>query len=415
MKGRGIYLAIPLTILGIFVSFYLFKLHIGSFGEGHWFLAGCSISKAIDCKKVDASPYSVFLGIPVALWGMFFYIVILNTSLFRILFEKVAGKIMTYMGLFLLIIGAIVDIILFAISIFIIRSLCLYCFLTYVITFLLLYIFWKDSKHIRAKSRSIFMKPKGRTSVIIMYALMTFIGAMIVWVLDAKYSHKYGIIAKEIERNGGKVKKKSRDELEAKIKEYVNNFFTKKVEDVSWIKSELVMGSKNPKIVLIEFSDFECPFCRAFAMSLRKVYEKYKDELQIVFKHFPLSTDCNPHLTLNMHPYACELAYASMCAHKYGKFEEFYNLATNIQNEIGDNTYMNILNSIGITKKDYISCMKESKREIEKYISDDIEDGMKINITATPTIFINGRRIEGFVPPIILDEIFKRILKKEGK
>jgi len=40
---------------------------------------------------------------------------------------------------------------------------------------------------------------------------------------------------------------------------------------------------------------------------------------------------------------------------------------------------------------------------------------MKINITATPTIFINGRRIEGFVPPIILDEIFKRILKKEGK
>ena len=59
--------------------------------------------------------------------------------------------------------------------------------------------------------------------------------------------------------------------------------------------------------------------------------------------------------------------------------------------------------------------MKESKREIEKYISDDIEDGMKINITATPTIFINGRRIEGFVPPIILDEIFKWILEKEGK
>jgi protein-disulfide isomerase len=54
--------------------------------------------------------------------------------------------------------------------------------------------------------------------------------------------------------------------------------------------------------------------------------------------------------------------------------------------------------------------MSKYGKEIEEYVLKDVEDGMKINISATPTIFINGRKIEGFVPPVILDIIFRRIL-----
>jgi protein-disulfide isomerase len=263
--------------------------------------------------------------------------------------------------------------------------------------------------------KNIFMKPKGKMSIIIMYGLVVLVSIMFIMVMHNKYK---GIAAEESNRYNGNNKRKvlspnERKELEKKIKEYVDNFFKKEVENVSWIKSKLVMGSKNPKIVVIEFSDFECPFCRAFAMSLRQVYEKYKEDVQIIFKHFPLSSGCNKYVNLNMHPYACDLAYASMCAYKYKKFKKFYDIVTSIRDRINDNSIVKILKNIKMNNNKYERCMSKYGKEIEEYVLKDVEDGMKIKISATPTIFINGRKIEGFVPPVILDIIFRRILSKE--
>lgn len=121
----------------------------------------------------------------------------------------------------------------------------------------------------------------------------------------------------------------------------------KEVEDDEHIK-----GNKNAKITLVEYSDFECPFCSRFLPTVDSVLEKYPDDVRIVYRHFPLRS---------IHPEAAPAAAASECAAEQGKFWEFHDELFANQASLGSATYSNIAGDLGLNVSQFDDCVSSGK------------------------------------------------------
>jgi protein-disulfide isomerase len=158
-----------------------------------------------------------------------------------------------------------------------------------------------------------------------------------------------------------------------------------KVDAVSpddWVK-----GNRDAKIVLIEYSDFQCPACGFYFHLLKKLEEEFGENIAIVYRHFPLSS---------IHPNAKAAAYAAEAAGKQGKFWEMHDLIFANQSEWSDKKnvdeifvrYAQILNlNIDQFKKDFLS------KEIKQKIENSYKNALKLGLNSTPTFFLNGKKI----------------------
>jgi protein-disulfide isomerase len=158
-----------------------------------------------------------------------------------------------------------------------------------------------------------------------------------------------------------------------------------KVDAVSpddWVK-----GNRDAKIVLIEYSDFQCPACGFYFPLLKKLEEEFGENIAIVYRHFPLSS---------IHPNAKAAAYAAEAAGKQGKFWEMHDLIFSHQTEWSDKgnvdeifvRYAQILNlNIDQFKKDF------SSKEIKQKIENSYKNALKLGLDSTPTFFLNGKKI----------------------
>ncbi len=158
-----------------------------------------------------------------------------------------------------------------------------------------------------------------------------------------------------------------------------------KVDAVSpddWVK-----GNRDAKIVLIEYSDFQCPACGFYFHILKKLEEEFGENIAIVYRHFPLSS---------IHPNAKFAAYAAEAAGKQGKFWEMHDLIFINQSEWSDKKnvdeifirYAQNLNlNIDQFKKDF------SSKEIKQKIENSYKNALNLGLDSTPTFFLNGKKI----------------------
>jgi len=149
-----------------------------------------------------------------------------------------------------------------------------------------------------------------------------------------------------------------------------------------WIK-----GDKEAKVVLVEYGDFQCPACAAYHPLVEKLVAEYGKDFQFVYRHFPLQQHAN----------AKPAAYASEAAGKQGKFWEMYNLIYSRQKDWSekknaDDIFLEYAGSLGLNldqfKKDRDS--QEAKDKVKK----DYDSGIANKINATPTFFLNGKKIQ---------------------
>jgi protein-disulfide isomerase len=159
-------------------------------------------------------------------------------------------------------------------------------------------------------------------------------------------------------------------------------------------------GARNAKVTIVEFSDFQCPFCLRAEPTLQKILETYKGDVKLVWRNEPLS----------FHPNALPAAKAAMAAHKQGKFWQMHKLMFEHQNELSDAKYEEWAKQIGLDmarwRKD-----KDSP-ELANAIAADARYGTQVGADGTPAFFINGRLISGAMPfetfkPVIDDQIEK--------
>ena len=149
------------------------------------------------------------------------------------------------------------------------------------------------------------------------------------------------------------------------------------------LDSSFALGPEDAPVTIVEFSDFECPFCKQAASYLNELKAQYGDKLRLVFKDFPLDSNCNRHIERQTHALACNAAVLARCAGAHGRFWEMHDAIFALP-RLSDESLQALFYDLGIE-----AC--EGEEEYLAGIRADIEEGRKLGVTATPTLFVNGR------------------------
>jgi len=158
--------------------------------------------------------------------------------------------------------------------------------------------------------------------------------------------------------------------------------------DVS-IDDDPVKGDKNAPVTIIEFSDFQCPFCgKFFKETFGQIDEKYikTGKVKMVFRDFPLS----------FHENAQKSAEAAECADEQGKFWEYHDMLFENQEKLSVEDLKRYAVELGLDKDKFDSCLDSEKYKDE--VKKDFSDGQKYGVSGTPAFFINGKLVSGAQP-----------------
>ncbi len=168
------------------------------------------------------------------------------------------------------------------------------------------------------------------------------------------------------------------------------------------IDDDPMLGNPSAKVVIIEFGDFQCPYCKKFATeTLPKLIENYGDKILFVYRDFPLE----------FHQLAFNASIAADCAREQGRFWEYHDILFERQSEWASNAskFLDYAKELNLNVSKFKACLESGKYadEVEK----DFLDGLHAGVEGTPTFFINGRKVVGALPYETFAEIIEEELK----
>ncbi len=171
-------------------------------------------------------------------------------------------------------------------------------------------------------------------------------------------------------------------------------------------------GSENASVVIIEFSDFQCPFCkRFFDTTLKQLEEEYikTGKVKFVYRDFPL----------DFHQNALLAAMAAECADDQGRFWDYHDVLferqsewEGLDNEEAKEKFKEYASQLGLDENQFNECLDSEKYREE--VMDDMKDGQKYGVTGTPTLFINGVKLVGAQPYNVVKSIIEEELARAG-
>lgn len=160
-----------------------------------------------------------------------------------------------------------------------------------------------------------------------------------------------------------------------------------------------LMGDPNAPVKIVEFSDFECPFCAEAHSTLQEIRKKYGGQVAVVYRHFPLPR----------HPNAFDAALATECAAEQDAFEPYHNLLFQQRDSIGATAWDDFAERAGVKDlDDFRKCMEE-QRFRDRVLRDE-RAAKALGIRGTPAFVVHGRLFTGSYPMDIWDEELSRIL-----
>ncbi|MDO4948015.1 MAG: thioredoxin domain-containing protein [Fibrobacter sp.] len=163
-----------------------------------------------------------------------------------------------------------------------------------------------------------------------------------------------------------------------------------KVWDIPVDESPVFGNTTNPKLTIVEFTEFQCPYCSRIAPTMKDLMDKHPGEIKFIYKNFPLSFHAN----------AKPAAAAAIAAQKQGKFWEYrYALAPHSR-ELGDSIYVAVAKEVGLNIEQF-----EKDRVLDDAmnarIQKDFDLGVKVGVQGTPNFYINGKRQDRFSPELV--------------
>ena len=147
-----------------------------------------------------------------------------------------------------------------------------------------------------------------------------------------------------------------------------------------------VKGPAEAPVTIVEWSDFQCPFCNRVSPTLAQIEEEYGDKVRIAFKHLPLS----------IHPQAPQAHAASEAAHRQGKFWEMHDKIFANQRDLSVPTLEGYARELGLDLDRYRSDVADAS--VKKRIDEDMSQASELGVTGTPAFFINGKFLSGAQP-----------------
>ena len=170
-------------------------------------------------------------------------------------------------------------------------------------------------------------------------------------------------------------------------------------------------GPDDAEVRIVEFGDFECPHCRKLWDSVEQYASTTDRKVQVVFANYPLHESCNP-AAGPMHKSACRAAVAGVCAERQGKFWEYGQKMFDNQRNLSDDDLKAYADDVGLDRAEFDACLTDPKAMGRVKV--DIGMGIKLDIKATPTWYINGYAKEGGLPPELMPHVVDGILDHQA-
>ena len=161
-------------------------------------------------------------------------------------------------------------------------------------------------------------------------------------------------------------------------------------------------GPASAPVTIVEFSDFQCPFCSRVNPAIQQAIATYGEHLRVQFRQFPL----------NIHPQAQKAAEASLCAHDQGKFWQLHDVMFADQRNLAVEQLKEKAAGIGLDAASFASCLDDGKHAAK--VAEDLADGSAAGVSGTPVMFVNGRFLSGAVPFEQLAKLIDDELARKG-
>jgi uncharacterized membrane protein/protein-disulfide isomerase len=361
--GNSIYLAI---------SHYRVHTDIG-------YSSFCAISRALNCDTVSQSPYSIFMSLPVPVWGIIGFVFFLLMA--AVAANKDANKKRPWALLICLsFFFSLYSIILALISTFVINSYCLMCIVGYAISFMLLFYTWLTRKRFKhepffasLKKDTIFLWQKRKIALSLLVPFL--IGSVAVAALmpaywQIKFPRASADLSMGITADGH-----------------------------PWI------GAENPELVITEFADYQCFQCKKMHFFLRQLISDHPEKIRLVHRHFPMDHEVNPLVKAPFHIGSGKLALLSIAAAKLNKFWQLNDTLYSLSLEKESIDVEALAEKIGVDSKELVRLANDIKTR--KQLHRDIRDGLRLKINGTPAYVIDEKLYLSQIPPGILTTIMK--------
>ncbi len=327
----------------------------------------CNISNFFNCDAATYSKLSNISGIPISFFGIVVGLLFLISSLMPSeSLEKTSSAVAKYNF-----IGCIA---LFIFSLGALGSLCPFCTVYYLFSGVAFFLTWK-------------------------YAIPS-------WVPDLKVAALWGgllMIGSFFMYQNTKGKEEFTSKMSASVVEQFRSLAV--LGEPDWESPYKIHSStekyQDAPIRITVFSDFQCPFCKMVAEQMPELARRYAGKINIQYMFYPLDAKCNSNVKGRFHDQACDAAYIAACDEK--KFVDVHDEIFANQDKLGSGVLSDISKKFGLA-----DCL--SNKEVQNKVIQAINQGTKYNLKSTPTIIINGKKIEGTIPNRQYFAIFEDIL-----
>ena len=218
-------------------------------------------------------------------------------------------------------------------------------------------------------------------------------------------------------RLGGKTREEANADLERMLRQQKaaerRNAFTEELRaksnvqiliepprvDVTIPADAPVRGPANAPVTIVEFSDYQCPYCKRAHSTVEQLVAQYPNDVRLIFLDYPLPS----------HTRAAPAAEAARCAHEQGKYWEYQNNLMTVSGDLSDDDLKKRATDLGLDATKFGACLTSDKHVAT--VQAGFEEGARAGVTGTPTFFVNGRMLVGAKPI----EQFKAIIDEEIK
>lgn len=358
----------------------------------------CSLGKGVDCDVVNSSQFSELFGLPIASFGALYFLLSLLLSIAASPRKTGFGATQRAIG-WLALVALFIDLGLFAVSVFILKNVCLLCMTTYLCSAVLFVSTLRlagEGSLLRSFAPTFWQgkKPLPATATLVVASMAFLALGALVFAIPSFIRPQAPVNA----------------EAERQIEEFFAKFEKVPPGKLAEEPEDGVMGSG--PVQLVAFSDYQCPFCRQAAFALHTMLAPYDKRVRFVFKNFPLDSTCNPYIGYAMHPHACYLARLGACAAREGRFKAFHDrVFLEVSND-------NFAEGREVLAKQLVPLMNEAAQKAcladESTLSAvraSIDLGRSLDVKGTPSFFLDGKPVT--IP--LTSELLERLVKVEEK
>jgi protein-disulfide isomerase/uncharacterized membrane protein len=371
----GIYFwtVILLTVIGLVDAIYLAVSHYRVYAH-IGYKSFCAISRAINCDTVSQSPYSIFLNLPVPVWGVIGYGFLLLCLLFA--GSKHAQKKRMWSIVFWIsLIFTCYSVILALISTYLISSYCIMCIVLYAVNLILLYYAWiirkrfSDAGLMQDTKEDILYLWEKKTQTLAAFSVFA-IAVIGLWVFYPVYWNLQV------------------PPLSDKTLTGING------DGHPWI------GAESPLLEITEFTDYQCFQCKKMHFYLRQLVAQYPDKIRLVHRHYPMDHIVNPIVKEPFHEGSGIMALIAISAARTNNFWPVNDYLFGVAGKKQTIRIREVAEKVGLNYETLKQTMNDRQSQLE--LRRDIWQGNKLKITGTPAYVIDGMVYQGYIPPEII-------------